>query len=143
MRTRDDYSKKEKESKFVSGWGSWTGEGAPLPKPPKKLPKRLEAPQKKIAKRQRQDDGKKNVIINAKRIKKTAKFQLENIPHPYTSREQYERAMTGAIGKEWNVSSAVKNMTRADVLTRAGKMIKPVSKTAKAKRNPAKLFKDK
>ena len=79
------------------------------------------------------------MIINAKRIKKTAKFQLENIPYPYKSREQYERAMAGAIGKEWNVTSAVKNMTRAAVVTRAGKMIKPMSKSAKMKRAPAKF----
>lgn len=139
MRNRDDHSKKEQESKFVSGWGAWAGEGAPAPKPPKSLPKRLAPPEKKIKRRKREDDGKKNVIINAKRIKKTAKFQLENIPYPFSSREQYERAMGGAIGKEWNVTSAVKDMTRADVLTKAGKMIKAISKKAKTKRAPAKF----
>ncbi len=139
MRTRDDHSKKEKDSKFVSGWGAWAGEGAPLPKPPKKLPKKLAPPKKKIKPRKRQDDGKKHVIINAKRIKKTAKFQLDTIPYPFSSREQYERAMGGAVGKEWNVSSAVKNMTRAEVLTRAGKMIKPLNKKSKTKRAPAKF----
>ena len=139
MRTRDDHSKKLNESTFVSGWGAWAGDGAPAPKPPKKLPKRLAPPEKKIKRRKRKDDGKKNVIINAKRIKKTAKFQLQNIPHPFTSREQYERAMTGAVGKEWNVTGAVKNLTRAEVLTRAGKMIKPINKKAKMKRAPAKF----
>jgi U3 small nucleolar RNA-associated protein 14 len=104
-----------------------------------KLPKKLAAPEKKIKRRKRQDNGNKNVIINAKRVKKTAKFQLENIPHPFSSREQYERAMGGAIGKEWNVTSSVKNMTRAEVITRAGKMIKPISKKGKMKRAPAKF----
>ena len=113
MRTRDDHSNKKDESKVVSGWGAWAGEGAPPSRPPKKLPKRLAPPEKKIKRRKREDDGKKNVIVNAKRIKKTAKFQLENIPYPFSTREQYERAMSGAIGKEWNVTSAVKNMTRA------------------------------
>jgi U3 small nucleolar RNA-associated protein 14 len=47
--------------------------------------------------------------------------------------------MTGAVGKEWNVTSAVKNMTRPDVITRAGKMIQPISKRAKAQRPAAKF----
>jgi U3 small nucleolar RNA-associated protein 14 len=141
MRQRDDHTKKVKlESTKVSGWGSWTGEGVLPQRPPKKLPKHLEAPEKKIPKRQREDDGKKNVIINAKRIKKVAKFQIENIPYPYTSREQYERAIAGAMGSEWNVSGAVKNMTRPEVLTRAGKMIRPISKKAKMKRAPLVKF---
>jgi Uncharacterized conserved protein len=141
MRERDDHSKKVKpENTKVSGWGSWAGEGVPPPRPPKKLPKHLEAPEKKIPKRRREDDGKKNVIINAKRIKKTAKFQIENIPYPYASREQYERAIAGAMGSEWNVSGAVKDMTRPEVITRAGKMIRPISKKAKMKRAPLVKF---
>jgi U3 small nucleolar RNA-associated protein 14 len=139
MRDRDDHSKKETEAKVVSGWGSWTGEGAPAPRPPKKLPKRMAAPEKKIKRRKRQDDGKKNVIINAKRVKKNAKYQLENIPYPFKSRDQYERAMGGAIGNEWNVTTAVKSLTRSEVVTRAGKMIKPINKKAKMKRAPAKF----
>ena len=142
MKDRDDHSKKHKDdNKQVSGWGSWAGEGAPAPRPPKKIPKRLQAPDKKVQKRRRKDDGKKNVIINAKRMKKTAKFQIENIPHPYSSRDQYERAMAGAMGAEWNVSGATKNMTRPEILTRAGKIIRPISKKAKVKRAPLAKFK--
>jgi U3 small nucleolar RNA-associated protein 14 len=141
MRERDDHSKKVKpENNKVSGWGSWAGEGVPPQRPPKKLPKHLEPPEKKIPKRRREDDGKKGVIINAKRIKKTAKFQIENIPYPYASREQYERAIAGAMGAEWNVSGAVKDMTRPEVITRPGKMIRPISKKAKMKRAPLVKF---
>ncbi len=143
MRDRDDLLKKKKllDDKKVSGWGSWAGEGAPAPRPLKKLPKRLQAPEKKMQKKRRKDDGKKNVIISAKRVKKNAQFQIENIPHPYSSREQYERAMAGAMGAEWNVTGAVKNMTRPEVLTRAGKIIRPISKKAKVKRAPLVKFK--
>ncbi len=141
MREREDPTKKKKEdNKCVSGWGSWAGEGAPPPRP-RKLPKHLKAPEKKIEKRRRKDDGKKNVIISAKRVKKSAKFQMENVPYPYSSREQYDRAMAGSIGAEWNVSGAVKSFTRADVVTRAGKMIRPISKKAKMKRAPLAKFK--
>ena len=145
MRERDESVKKKKKNErdtMVSGWGSWAGDGAPPPKPPKVLPKRLQPPTTNKKKRRRQDDGKKNVIINEKRVKKNAKFQIENIPYPFTSREQYEKAMHGGVGYEWNVTGAVKEMTRAEVITRTGKMIQPIhkkSKTKKQKRAPAKF----
>ena len=139
MRGRDDPTRKTKEeTKVASGWGSWTGEGAPAPKPPRRLPKKLQPPEKK-ERRPRKDDKKKRVIINEKRVKRTAQFQLSEIPYPFTSREQYEKAMGGSIGAEWNVSGAVKDMTRPEILTRAGKIIQPISKRAKAKRAPAKF----
>jgi len=139
MRERDDPTRKAKEeTKVASGWGSWAGEGAPAPKPPRRLPKKLQPPEKK-ERRKRKDDMKKRVIINEKRVKRTAQFQLAEIPYPFTSREQYEKAMAGSIGAEWNVSGAVKDLTRPEVLTRAGKIIQPISKRAKAKRAPAKF----
>lgn len=140
MRERDDPTRKREEEKTVSGWGSWVGEGAPRPRPPKKLPKRLQAPEKKQIKRRR-DNELKTVIISEKRIKKNTQYCVDVIPYPYTSREQYEKAMAGAIGREWNVTSAVKNMTRPEIVTRAGVMINPIStkKKAKSKRAPAKF----
>ena len=141
LRERDDPTRKKEEEKIVSGWGSWVGEGAPPPRPPKKLPKRLQAPEKKQVKRRR-DDELRTVIISEKRIKKNAQYCVDVVPYPYTSREQYEKAMGGAIGREWNVTSAVKNMTRPEIVTRAGIMIKPISTKRKAKgskRAPAKF----
>ena len=77
--------------------------------------------------------------MNEKRIKRTAKYQIENIPYPFVSREQYDQAMFGSIGKEWNVTKSVKDLTRKEVITRAGKIIKPLSIKAKVKRPPAKF----
>lgn len=138
---RDDPTRKQKNeesTKVSSGWGSWAGEGVPAPKP-RKFPKKLQPPEKRLPKRKRQDDKKPNVIINEKRLKKTAIFQMANIPYPYKSREEYERAMSGAVGKEWNVTSAVKDMTRPEVMTRAGKIIQPLSKKVKKHRPAAKF----
>lgn len=134
--------KKEKDMETVSGWGSWAGAGAPPPKPPKKLPKHLQPPKKKETKRKRQDKQRPNVIVREKRIKKTAdKFMLNTVPYPYTSREEYERAMAGAVGREWNVSQSVKDMTRQEIQTKAGKIIQPISMKAKKQqqRAPAKF----
>lgn len=133
MQERDENPKKSKlESKAMSGWGSWAGQGSLPPKPKKKLGPPSKS--KKASKRQRADDGLKDIIINAKRIKKNANFQLNGVPHPYSSREEYERAMSGAIGAEWNVSSAVKDLTRPEVIIRRGVMIQPLSQKAKTKK---------
>ncbi len=133
---------KDKASNEVVGWGSWAGTGAPPPPRRKKpLPAKLQAPTKKEdPKRKRKDEGKPDVIINQKRLKKTAStFMLGNVPHPFTSRAEYEQAMLGGIGREWNVTSSFKDMTRPDILTRAGKIIQPISKRAKVARAPAKF----
>ena len=132
--------KKEKDMAVVSGWGPWAGAGAPPPKPPKKLPKHLQPPKQKETKRKRQDAKRQDVIIREKRVKKTAdKFMLNSIPYPYTSREEYERAMMGAVGREWNVSQSVKDMTRPEIQTTAGKVIQPLSVKVKKYRAPAKF----
>ena len=129
-----------KNSKEAAGWGSWAGMGAPPPRP-RKLPKKLTAPMKqKEAKRKRKDDKKPDVIINQKRLKKTANgFMLGDVPHPYTSRYEYEQAMLGGVGREWNVTGAFKNMTRKEIQTRSGKIIVPISKRSKVARAPAKF----
>lgn len=140
MKDRDDPTRQKKEDKWVSGWGSWTGAGARPPKKPRKLPPKLRAPEKKAeAAPKRKDDGMSTVIINEKRLKKTAKFQLAEIPYPYRSRAEYEKAIAGNIGQEWNTIHGAKEMSRPAVIVRAGKIIKPIAKKAKAKRTPAKF----
>mmetsp|Transcript_10987 Transcript_10987/g.20294 ORF Transcript_10987/g.20294 Transcript_10987/m.20294 type:complete len:693 (+) Transcript_10987:94-2172(+) len=129
----------EKKPDEVAGWGSWTGQGT-LPPKPRKLPKKLQAPKKKEEKRKRLDDFKPGVIINQKRLKKTANnYMLGDVPYPYATRAEYEQAMLGGVGKEWNVTSSFKSMTRPEILTRAGKIIQPISKKAKQPRPAAKF----
>jgi U3 small nucleolar RNA-associated protein 14 len=142
MVERDDPTRQSaKEAKAVSGWGSWAGAGAPPPKKPRKLPPKLQAPTKKAENApKRKDDGMGTVIINEKRLKKTSKFQLSEIPYPYKSREEYERALAGNLGQEWNTVQGAKEVTRPSVLVRAGKIIQPITKKAKGpKRGPAKF----
>ena len=64
---------------------------------------------------------------------------LGDVPHPYTSRYEYEQAMLGGVGREWNVTGAFKNMTRKEIQTRSGKIIVPISKRSKVARAPAKF----
>ena len=135
--------KDKSDSDDVAGWGSWTGEGS-LPPKPRRLPKKLQAPKRKKNKDEKKkrylDEFKPDVIINHKRLKKTANtYMLGDVPHPYASRAEYEQAMLGGIGREWNVSSSFKDMTRSEILTRSGKIIQPLSKKAKRPRPAAKF----
>lgn len=142
MKERDDPTQKKKEDVVVSGWGSWAGAGAPPPRK-HKMQSKLDPPTSKklIPQPKRKDDGMSTVIINEKRLKKTAKFQLSEIPYPYRSREEYERAISGSIGREWNTIHGTKEMSRPAILIRAGKVIQPIEKKAKKKvsRAPAKF----
>lgn len=132
--------KKDKNMEMVSGWGSWTGKGAPPPRKPRKLPMHLRPPERKLTKRKRQDEKKPHVIISEKRVKKLAdNFMVAQIPYPYTSREEYERAMAGGLGREWNVTNSFKDMTRPEIMTRPGKVIQPLSKKVKQRRPAAKF----
>ena len=141
MKDRDDPTRQKKEEKTVSGWGSWAGAGAPQPRKPRNLPKHLSAPKKVERPAKRKDDGISTVIINEKRQKKIAQFQKAEIPYPYKSRQEYEKAIAGNLGHEWNTMNGVKEMTRPSVIVRAGKVIQPISKKSKAKikRAPAKF----
>lgn len=147
MKERDDPTRKQKEDKIVTGWGSWAGAGAPPPrKKQRKLPPKLRAPTSKKSDNvpKRKDDGISTVIINERRLKKTSKFQLSEIPYPYRSREEYEKAIAGNIGQEWNTLQGTKEMSRPAVLVRAGKIIQPIAtkvktKVKKQRRAPAKF----
>ena len=47
--------------------------------------------------------------------------------------------MAGGVGREWNVTSSFKDMTRPEIMTRAGKIIQPISIKVKQKRPAAKF----
>lgn len=136
--------KKEHKSEASRGWGSWAGEGAKNTFKASRLPPKLQPPKLK-AKQKRRDARRPRVILSEKRVKKLAdSCMLTDIPYPYKSREEYERAMVGGIGKEWNVTSSHSAMVRPAIQTRAGQVIQPISQhmkaKKKAKRAPAKFY---
>ena len=141
LKDKDDPTRKVETAQVVKGWGSWAGEGVVAPKHKIKFPKDLEPPTKKKIDHttKQKKDPLKRVILNDRRIKKSIKFQIPHVPYPYRSREEYEKAMAGAIGREWNITGAVKSMSRPEILTTKGRIIKPLSKKAKMKRAPAKF----
>ncbi|RHY85575.1 hypothetical protein DYB37_002697 [Aphanomyces astaci] len=116
----------------MEGWGSWAGEGI---KPSKRQNARLalahrtvqEAKEAALAKRK--DHKMDAVLINEKKDKKAAKFMVNTVPYPFTSREQYELAMRNPLGSDWNTARASNAMTVPEVMTRAGKIIQPLRLT--------------
>ncbi|KAG6813718.1 hypothetical protein H0H92_008126 [Tricholoma furcatifolium] len=108
----------------IPGWGSWGGGGIQA-KPPK--PQRI----KKIAgidPTNRADYGKAHVIISEKRDKKAAKYLVKDLPYPYTSKAQFEKAMEQPLGTEWNTRVAFQRGTLPRVVKKPGMIIDPLEK---------------
>ena len=47
---------------------------------------------------QRADAKKMNVLISQRRVKTAAKFKVAAVPHPFGSREEYERTLQMPLG---------------------------------------------
>ena len=111
-----------KETPMLEGWGSWAGIGAPEPK------RRFVPKEPKIELPERSDAHLKHVIINQNEDKKSEMYRIQGVPYPFTSREQYERAMRQPLGREWNANQSFHNLTRPEVKTRLGTIIDPIKK---------------
>ncbi|KAF9478917.1 Utp14-domain-containing protein [Pholiota conissans] len=108
----------------IPGWGSWGGSG--IRKAPPK-PSRI----KKIAgidPTTRADYNKKNIIISEKRDKKAGKYLVKDLPYPYTSKAQFERAMERPLGVEWNTRVVFQRATLPKVVKKPGVIIDPLEK---------------
>ncbi|PPQ94586.1 hypothetical protein CVT25_011899 [Psilocybe cyanescens] len=108
----------------IPGWGSWAGQGTKKA-PPK--PHRI----KKIAgidPTTRADYNKKNIIISEKRDKKAGKYLVKDLPYPYTSKAQFEKAMERPLGAEWNTRVAFQRGTLPKVVKKPGVIINPLEK---------------
>jgi len=132
----DEENASEKEE-ALPGWGSWAGKGV------KKRKKKTQKVEKKPKVNNRKDAKLKNVIINERRIKKSVKYMVSDIPHPFESREQYEKSLRAPVGKEWTTVNTHKEAIRPRVLTMPGKIIHPLKFTKqfsdkKEKKRPTK-----
>ena len=87
---------------------------------------------------QRKDTNAKmmNVLISERRVKAASKYKIADIPHPFSTREEYERSLQMPVGEDLNASNVVKNLTKPEVLTRAGRIIAPIAKPMPARKQP-------
>ena len=133
--------KRQIESADKAGWGDWAGPGKVgvsqrVVKKRKHLLKNLE--EKAAQQRAGRNDGQlANVILSERRVKTSSKYKIADIPHPFTSREEYERSLQMPLGDEWNAAHIVKKNVKPEILTRAGRIIEPISLPKNYKKSAA------
>ncbi|TFK56541.1 Utp14-domain-containing protein [Heliocybe sulcata] len=111
---------------MLPGWGSWGGKGARKLAPKPHLIKKVAG----IDPKSRADYNKSHIIISEKRDKKAAKYLVKDLPHPYTSKAQYERRMDTPVGTEWNTRLGFQRGTLPKVTKKMGTIIRPLEKAA-------------
>jgi U3 small nucleolar RNA-associated protein 14 len=110
----------------LPGWGSWAGEGISK-KAQKRAKGRSLTTIKGVAEDKRQDAKLDKVIVNERRVKKNAKYLATELPHPFESRQQYERSLRLPLGPEWTTKSTFQDATKPRVLVKQG-IIRPMAK---------------
>lgn len=108
----------------LPGWGSWGGSGIRKKAPNPKYIKKIAG----IAPTDRADHGKAHVIISERKDKKAAKYLVKDLPYPYASVSQFNRAMERPIGKEWNTRVGFQRGTLPRVVKKMGVVIDPLKK---------------
>ncbi|KAI9811237.1 MAG: hypothetical protein M1827_005569 [Pycnora praestabilis] len=120
----------EEEDKIIDntlpGWGNWTGDGISK-KEQKRNKGRFFTKEEGIKKDQRKDKKLDRVIINEKRVKKNAKYLASNLPHPFETRQQYERSLRLPVGPEWTTKETFQGATKPRIMTKQG-IIAPMQK---------------
>ncbi|KAH8668108.1 Utp14 protein-domain-containing protein [Tricladium varicosporioides] len=110
----------------LPGWGSWTGEGVSKREKAKGKGKVLT----KVAgvkEKDRKDSKLDRVIINEKRVKKNGKYLASSLPHPFETRQQYERSLRVPVGPEWTTKETHQESTKPRILLKQG-IIAPMAK---------------
>ena len=78
--------------------------------------------------------------LSDRRVKTAGKYKITGVPHPFTSREEYEQSLRMPVGEEWNASHVVRANTKPEIMLRAGRVVEPlklskrVNKDAKEQR---------
>ena len=97
----------------------------------------------------RSDSKMSNVMLSERRVKAASKYKISAVPHPFTTREEYERSLQTPIGDLWNSSDVVRKNTRPEVKVRPGRIVEPIKlpkkrgadQTVKEQQQPSKKTK--
>ncbi|RDL39624.1 Uncharacterized protein BP5553_03964 [Venustampulla echinocandica] len=110
----------------LPGWGSWIGDG--VSKREKARNKgRFLTKVEGIKEQNRKDAKLDRVIINEKRVKKNGKYLASTLPHPFETKQQYERSLRLPVGPEWTTKETYQEATKPRILLKQG-IIAPMSK---------------
>lgn len=128
IESEDNKISTELEEIQMPGWGSWAGCGLEPSSKKRKRKTKFTNLEKTGLPKGRKDRKLNHVIINeASRNSFTAKHQVNNLPFPYTSKEQFERTLAAPIGSTWNPPSVFKDNIRPKVSTVIGTYINPMN----------------
>ncbi|XP_071801672.1 U3 small nucleolar RNA-associated protein 14 homolog A-like [Asterias amurensis] len=119
-----DRDKPKDVSLVLPGWGAWGGAGVKLGRPKHN---RFLAKAKTTKLQSRRDDHLHHVVVNEKRDKKVAVHQVNQLPFPFNSPEQFQSSVRAPIGSTWNTPSTVKQLTAPKVTTKVGTVIQPIT----------------
>ena len=124
--------------KNLPGWGQWAG-SQKTPKWMIEAEKKAKAERAKALK-SRRDAKLKHVVISEKFDKKAAQFNVESLPHGFSSKATYEGTMRQPLGPDVNTSSMFAKLNAPKILKPTGSIIKPLKlpkqkqKTKKSRR---------
>ena len=110
--------------KNLPGWGAWGGDQR-VPKWMKDAEKKAKAEKAKALKNRR-DAKLKHVIISEKYDKKAAAFNVESLPHGFSSKAAYEGTMRHPLGLDTNTDAMFSKLNAPKVLKATGAIIKPL-----------------
>lgn len=124
-------------STHLPGWGSWAGDG--LSRSIKKSNARAKHNplfKTKLAggvkPEERLDKGMQNVIISQKGeegvVRKGKKYLASQLPHEFSTREQYERSRRMPVGSEWVTKGVHQRMTRPRVVVQKGRNVEALNR---------------
>ncbi|KAL4941504.1 Utp14 protein-domain-containing protein [Aspergillus oleicola] len=109
----------------LPGWGSWTGDG--VSRKEKKRQRKVLTKVEGIKPENRKDAKMNRVIINEKKVKKNNKYLATQLPHPFESKQQYERSLRVPIGPEWSTKETFQSSTKPRIMVKQG-VIKPIER---------------
>lgn len=125
-KTAADDEDDQYEDTSMPGWGSWTGQDLKSHK--KRAPKkRLVKKQQGVKAANRKDANLDRVILSEKRVKKNVKYLAPQLPHPFESKQQYERSLRVPVGPEWTTKETFQNSTKPRIMVKQG-IIRPMHK---------------
>ncbi|XP_026390802.1 U3 small nucleolar RNA-associated protein 14-like [Papaver somniferum] len=116
LETLNEENPEPEKPTLVPGWGQWTHIQKKKGLPSWMVEEHAIAQKKREdALKERKDSHLKHVIISERLDKKAETLHTATVPHPYTSKEQYEATLRVPLGPEFNPATKVGALIRPEV----------------------------
>ncbi|KAL3104839.1 hypothetical protein niasHT_024038 [Heterodera trifolii] len=126
---------KGKPSKYLRGWGAWTGPGI-SEEAEQRRELKVFGQQPKLKAPRRKDSNRPGVIIREQCHVSDAiqRLQPRDVPFPFTRVQDYEAYIRQPLGRDWNTPIAHQQLTKPAIATKDGRIIRPLDKEVKKRR---------